>query len=270
VHVDLCSRRYQNHGPRDQPGVASTLADVAAEELTVRGLTGVDMTLALAGPGTRSYAFIIDWHIRLLLALAWLLVGLLVRLLVPGGRDIPLSASVMVLAVFVPAAAIYFLYHPVLEVVMRGRTPGKRVAGARIVTQEGTTPGTGPLLIRNLFRIVDSLPMLYVVGLVCCLLSAQRVRIGDLAAGTVLVIDEDKAGKALGRLGTFLQASGANPEALALVQDLLDRWQDLEPRRRVSLARTVLARLEPGYDPAALEERDLHARLKALLATNAR
>ncbi len=46
---------------------------MAAEELNIRGLTGVDMTLPIAGPGTRAYAFIIDWHIRLLVALAWVL-----------------------------------------------------------------------------------------------------------------------------------------------------------------------------------------------------
>ena len=228
------------------------------------------MTLTLAGPGTRSYAFIIDWHIRLLLALAWVLLGLLIRLLVPSGRDTPLTAALVVFAVFVPAAVIYFFYHPILEVAMRGRTPGKRMAGARIVTREGATPGTGALLIRNLFRIIDSLPSLYVVGLVCCLVTAQRVRIGDLAAGTVLVVDENTAGKSLGRLGALFQGSGLKPEAAALVQDLLDRWGHLESERRVSLARTVLVRLEPGYDPAALDERDLHARLKVLLATGPR
>lgn len=244
---------------------------MAAEELTVRGLTGVDMTLTLAGPGTRSYAFIIDWHIRLFLALAWVLLGLLIRLLVPSGRDTPLTATLMVLAVFVPAGVIYFFYHPILEVAMRGRTPGKRMAGARIVTREGAIPGTGALLIRNLFRIIDSLPSVYVVGLICCLLTAQRVRIGDLAAGTVLIIDEGGAGKSLGRLGALLEGgSGLKPEALALVQDLLDRWGDLESGHRVSLARTVLAQLEPGYDHAALNERDLRARLKALLAARPR
>jgi len=243
---------------------------MAAEELTVRGLTVVDMRLAVAGPGTRSYAFIIDWHIRLLLALAWLLLGLLIRLLVPSGRDTPLTATLMVWAVYVPAGFTYFFYHPILEVLMRGRTPGKRMAGARIVTREGGTPGTGALLVRNLFRLIDSLPTLYVVGLVCCLFSAQRVRVGDLAAGTLLVIDEGKAGKSLGRLGALLEGSGLRPEALSLVQDLLDRWRDLDREHRASLARTVLAQLEPGFDPAGLDERDLRERLKALLAASPR
>src|SRR6185437_67445 len=50
-----------------------------------------------------------------------------IRLLVPSGRDTPLTATLMVLAVFVPAGIIYFFYHPILEVAMRGRTPGKRM-----------------------------------------------------------------------------------------------------------------------------------------------
>ena len=52
-------------------------ADLVDEQLTVQSATGVDLTLTIAGPGTRSYAFVIDWHIRLLLAGAWLLVATL-------------------------------------------------------------------------------------------------------------------------------------------------------------------------------------------------
>ena len=47
----------------------------ANDKLTVQSVTGVELTLAIAGPGTRSYAFVIDWHIRLLIAGAWLLIA---------------------------------------------------------------------------------------------------------------------------------------------------------------------------------------------------
>jgi uncharacterized RDD family membrane protein YckC len=243
---------------------------MAAEELTVRGLTGVEMTLTVAGPGTRSYAFIVDWHIRVLLALAWILLGLLLRLVFPHRFPAPLTSGLFVLAVFAPGALIYFLYHPVLEVAMGGRTPGKRMAGTRLVTREGTTPGAGALLMRNLFRLIDALPILYTVGLVCCLATAQRVRIGDLAAGTVLVMDDAAASKSLGRLGSLLQGSRLEPEALALIEDLLERWPELDYDPRVTLARTVLSRLDAGADPkalAALDEAALRSRLQALLAS---
>ena len=224
----------------------------------------MDITLQVAGPGTRAYAFIIDWHIRLLVALAWVLAGLLIGLSV--GPEF--KTMVFPLLFILPALLIYFLYHPVLELLMRGRTPGKRMAGARIVTLEGATPGTGALLMRNLFRLIDSLPVAYLVGLVCCIFTAQRVRIGDLAAGTVLVLDEPKANRSLALVGMFAQNTRLDPDAAALVQDLIDRWAELKEGSRESLARELLAKLDAGLDPAqlaALGPAALRSRLEALL-----
>jgi uncharacterized RDD family membrane protein YckC len=237
---------------------------LATEELNIKGLTGVDITLRVAGPGTRAYAFIIDWHIRLLVALAWVLLGLLIGLIV-GSH---FKSTVFPLLFALPALVIYFFYHPVLELLMRGRTPGKRMAGARIVTLDGSTPGTGALLMRNLFRLIDCLPVAYVVGLVCCIFTTQRVRIGDLAAGTLLVLDEDKATRSLQLVGMLAQSSRLEPDAAALVQDLIDRWAELKEGRRDSLARELLSRLDTGLDQAqlaALDSPALRARLGALL-----
>ncbi|MFZ1869072.1 MAG: RDD family protein [Steroidobacteraceae bacterium] len=243
---------------------------MAADELTVRGLTGVDMTLKVAGPGTRSYAFVIDWHVRVLGVLAWGLLGVLLREDLPAAAAGKLASNPVMVALMVGAGLTYFLYHPVLELALRGRTPGKRIAGIRIVTTEGEIAGAGPLLMRNLFRLIDSLPILYVVGLVCCLVTRQSVRIGDMAAGTVLVIDAADSAKSLSRLGAILERSSLPPETLKLVQDLLDRWQALEKPRRVALARTLLARIEPQRDAAAfaaLDERALHALLESHIAS---
>ncbi|MDB6013379.1 MAG: hypothetical protein JWL65_5629 [Gammaproteobacteria bacterium] len=262
--VDLYAQRYQNAFLADHSCPRPGGSRLATDELNIRGLTGVDITLRIAGPGTRAYAFIIDWHIRLLVALAWVLAGLLIGLVVGPAFKKTTFPILFVL----PALLIYFFYHPVLEVVMRGRTPGKRKAGARIVTLEGATPGTGALLLRNLFRLIDSLPVLYLVGLVCCIFTAQRVRIGDLAAGTVLVLDETKATGSLALVGTLAQNSRLEPEAAALVQDLIDRWAELKEGSRESLARELLVRLEAGLDPVQLATLDgaaLLARLEALL-----
>ena len=245
---------------------------MAEEELTVSSLTGVDMRVRIAGPGTRSYAFLTDWLIRLLLALAWLLAGSLLRLLPRIAADAPLAHTVMVAAVIL-ALATYFLYQPVLEVAMRGRTPGLRKAGARIATLEGATPGTGALLIRNLFRLIDALPVFYVVGLTCCMLTKQRVRLGDMVAGTVLVLDEADSVKSLSRLSAQLQRTALSAEALQLIRDLLDRWRSLEEAPRTRLARELLCKLDPGFDPRraeALSSRALQGRLEALLAGESR
>src|SRR6185437_10103775 len=122
----------------------------------------------------------------------------------------------IMLALMIGAGLTYFLYHPVLEVTMRGRTPGKRMAGVRIVTAEGDMAGIGALMMRNLFRLIDSLPMFYLVGLVCCFVTQQRVRFGDIAAGTVLVLDETASTRSLSRLGRMLGASPLPAETLRL------------------------------------------------------
>lgn len=241
---------------------------MAEEERTVRGMTGVDTRVRIAGPGTRSYAFLTDWTIRLLLALGWLLGGALLRLLPAIAAEPQLAHRLMTAAVIL-ALLTYFLYHPVLEVAMRGHTPGLRKAGARIVTVAGAIPGTGPLLMRNLLRLIDALPVFYMVGLACCMLTAKRVRLGDLVAGTVLALDEADRAEFLGGLSARMHSTALPVDALQLIHDLLDRWRSLEEVRRTCLARELLSKLDPGFDrqlTEALSERDLRGWLEALLA----
>ena len=238
---------------------------MAEAALTVRSLTGVEMTLPIAGPGMRSYAFLIDWQIRLLGALGWLLIAVLARLL-PSVAGRPLAHQLLIGGV-VLALLTYLLYQPAAGILPRGCTPGLRTAGARIVTLEGTTPGFGALLIRNVFRLIDSLPLCYVVGLVSCMLTERHVRLGDLVAGTVMVRTTVDASGSLERLAAQAQRGALPLEAVELVHDLLTRWSSLEPQQRARLARTVLSKLDPSADAAdaALGETALQARLERLL-----
>jgi uncharacterized RDD family membrane protein YckC len=214
------------------------------DALQIESITGVDLNLKIAGPGGRSYAFVIDWHIRLLLALAWFVVGTVVY---TGGLTLLSSEdsafSGYAFAAILPAAMIYFLYHPVVEIVMAGRTPGKRMAGIRIVTQTGEVPGAGALLIRNVLRLVDSLPGFYAIGLVATILTDQSVRIGDMAAGTLLVYDEDTSDDAFEAVSADAMDS-IGLENLQLARELVDRWPDLDPGTRLELGQKFLARLD--------------------------
>jgi uncharacterized RDD family membrane protein YckC len=218
------------------------------EQLTVESVTGVDLTLTIAGPGTRSYAFVIDWHIRALVAAAWLLVAYYLF-------DIALTVkSAAGFLSILPAAIIYFLYHPILEVALRGRTPGKRMAGVRIVSRDGSPPGTSALLMRNIFRLIDSLPAAYMLGLISCFVTANRVRIGDMAAGTLLVLDNAAAEKSLLRIEALATRSQLSLDALELVDQVLERWDSLEIASRRQIARSLLLRLDPTTEAGALEE----------------
>ena len=230
------------------------------------------MTLRVAGPGTRSYAFVTDWLLRTLLALGWLLAGALLALQ-PAMTAHPRAAHHWMIGGAVLALLSYFLYHPVLELAMRGRTPGLRKAGARIVMLDGAIPGPGPLLIRNLLRLIDALPLFYVVGLTCCMLTQRRVRLGDLAAGTVLVLEEAEPAGWLGRQSAPPRHTALPLDALRLIDDLLGRWRSLEEARRVRLARELLCRLDPGFDPRlgdALSGPALRGRLQALRSGQSR
>jgi uncharacterized membrane protein SpoIIM required for sporulation/uncharacterized RDD family membrane protein YckC len=178
----------------------------APPHIAVPSATGIDARVVLAGPGARSIAFVIDWLIRGALAMAYLLLAALAIL---GNLDFDVptdSEALWYLAGAVPASAIYFLYHLILEPLMAGRTPGKRMIGLRILTPEGVVPSVGALLTRNLFRIVDSMPVFYVVGLLFVMFGRRHVRLGDLAAGTVLAVERAPFLEKLGRGSEWQQA----------------------------------------------------------------
>lgn len=229
--------------------------------LQIPSVTGVDHTLRIAGPGARSYAFVVDWHIRALAALAWFLVAMIAfagdfDALLAGGNSAAFS-----LVVVMPSLAIYFLYHPVVEIAMHGRTPGKRIAGVRLLRLDGGVPTAMALLIRNVFRLIDSLPFIYALGLATTILTRENVRIGDMAGGTILVYDDaidsvltEISGEAIGRLGL---------ERAELVRDLLARWSELDPNVRVRLGRRVLEGLGPDLEPEP--GGSVHGALEALL-----
>jgi uncharacterized RDD family membrane protein YckC len=236
------------------------------DKLVVQAADAVEVELPVAGIGSRSYAFLIDWHIRFLLALAWLvLIAVLLGLLSPAENFFsPLlkAGKLALYAALLPAAAIYFLYHPLLEILMQGRTPGKRMAGIRIVTERALTPDAGALIIRNVFRLVDSLPAFYVLGLVVAMVTARQVRIGDLAAGTLLVYDIGKRSLDFdGLIGS--SSSRLSPGDRELLDDLLERWRGLDAPLRRGLAEKFLARIgEPVVHGGT--ESELRKRLRKL------
>jgi uncharacterized RDD family membrane protein YckC len=214
-----------------------------ARNLVVDSVTGVELTLPLAGAGARCYAFVIDWLIRTILFSAWYAVTALIY----NGRwslGAPLSPDTRwFIFVVAPAAATYFLYHIALEIALHGRTPGKRMAGIHIVARDGSSPGVGALLTRNVFRLVDSLPLFYGVGLVAALVTKDHVRIGDMAAGTLLAYERTgivlpKPPLPPGQPRTHT-LSAADAE---VANDLLLRWSTLDQTARHRLARAIISR----------------------------
>jgi uncharacterized RDD family membrane protein YckC len=164
------------------------------------------------------------------------------------------------LYVALPATLIYLLYHTVLELAMRGRTPGKRMAGIRIVARNGSAPTVAAQLVRNVFRLIDSFPIGYGVGLFTCLVTRDHVRVGDLAAGTLMIYENRHT---LATRGLPPSGAGRRLDVTTseLVDELLERWPTLEAGARTRLARSLLERATGNApDPSATE----HALREAL------
>jgi uncharacterized RDD family membrane protein YckC len=237
----------------------------AADSLVVDSVTGVDVSLAVAGTGARSLAFLIDLLIRTILVTAWYVVATLIyngrwSLATPDDPE-----GTWYLYVATPATLIYLLYHCVLEIAMRGRTPGKRMAGIRIVARNGSAPTIAAQLVRNVFRLIDSFPVGYGVGLFTCLVTRDHVRVGDLAAGTLMIYEDRQS-----LVGRGLPLAGAphrrvDVVTVELAGELLERWGTLAPPARVRLARALLERVGGAVPTeASADEAVLRAQVEGL------
>ncbi len=155
----------------------------AGLDTTVRILTPERIVFfyPLAGPFRRALAYFIDVVIEVGIALAILIVALMLSI---GTR-----------ASFGPALAAYFLllwgYGIFWEGLFNGRTPGKRAVGLRVVTEEGLPITATQAVIRNTVGTVDGpIPFCYLTGLASMLLTERFQRLGDLAAGTIVIVEE--------------------------------------------------------------------------------
>jgi uncharacterized RDD family membrane protein YckC len=236
----------------------------AARDLVVDSVTGVDVSFAVAGAGARALAFLIDLLIRAILVVAWFVIATLIynrrwSLATPNDPE-----GSWYIYVALPATLIYALYHCVLEIVMRGRTPGKRMVGVRIVTRNGAVPTIAAQLVRNVFRLVDSFPVGYGVGLFTSTITKDHVRIGDLAAGTLLVYENRDA---LSPRYFSLSANGRRLDIATseLLSELLERWHMLDSDVRTRLARSVLIRATGTAPDDAATESSLHEQLRQIV-----
>ncbi len=82
--------------------------------------------------------------------------------------------------------ALVIAYYIVPEATS-GQTLGKKLIGLRVTTLDGSALTWGKVIVRNLLRIVDGLPALYLVGIIAIMTSKSHQRIGDMAASTVVV-----------------------------------------------------------------------------------
>jgi uncharacterized RDD family membrane protein YckC len=138
----------------------------------------------LAGIGSRALALAIDTLLQIaVLAVLGLIAGI-----ISYEGVLPRLGKQYVFAVLIFLAFLsQFGYFAFFEVIWNGRTPGKRWIHLRVITDSGRPLGAQGAILRNLMRIVDSLPSIYAVGIITSLISPQNKRVGDYLAGTVVI-----------------------------------------------------------------------------------
>lgn len=224
---------------------------ITNDVLRIRTPEGIEFALPLAGPFSRMLAVVID-------------------LAVIAALDSVLAKALAVLAIFGEDVAgavnvvVYFLltmaYAAIAEWVWRGQTIGKRLLGLRVVDAHGLRLTPAQVIVRNLMRLIDALPIFYLAGGVACVLNRYHQRLGDLAAGTVVIRTPQRRSPDLDKLLTEKYNSLAESRHLAA-----RLRQKVEPElARIALEATLRRdRLEPGARLAVFA--DLAARFRVVV-----
>jgi uncharacterized RDD family membrane protein YckC len=141
---------------------------------------GIEIRLRMAGPMLRAGAYLIDFLIRA----AVLVIGGVVLMFAGVAIGDRVAGGMILLGWFL----MDWLYPVVFEAGKRGATPGKQAMGLRVVQTTGSPITLGQAVVRNFLRFIDGMPMFtYGFGLTSCLASKRFQRLGDLAAGTVVI-----------------------------------------------------------------------------------
>ena len=166
------------------PTSLSTTVDVETPELVV-------LTYTVAGVGSRAAAALIDYGICFLALIALMVLATWsTPTRSPGAEASSIESSQAWLTTFMILLqfAIQWGYYVLFEALADGRTLGKRVMRLRVVRDGGYSITFGASAVRNLVRLVDQQPFIfYIVGIASVFFSRSGKRLGDLAAGTIVV-----------------------------------------------------------------------------------
>jgi uncharacterized RDD family membrane protein YckC len=157
----------------------------ALDKLSIDTPEQVALDFALASIGSRFLALAVDTLIQTAATIALVALGLGLLSLV--SVNLQAAGPWLLAALFLAYFLIYNAYFAVFEALWNGQTPGKRVIGLRVISTTGRPISVFEAILRNVVRIADQLPGIYAIGIVSIFVTERNQRLGDLAAGTVVV-----------------------------------------------------------------------------------
>jgi uncharacterized RDD family membrane protein YckC len=216
--------------------------------LEIRTGEAVEIRYELAGLGSRFLAVVVDGIAQTVLAIA-VLVGFgysgaaLDRVLPHAANLSAWMLAALVLVMFVIVIGWFIVF----EIWWSGRTPGKRALGLRVVRDGGFPLDAGAAVVRNLVRLVELGLGFYTISAISALISKENKRLGDFAAGTIVVRDRVAA---VPDLDAYLARPMRSDVGLSeadrlLVERFLARRKTLDPSARLQLAGRIADRVRP-------------------------
>jgi len=215
------------------------MSDTKINTLVIATPEGISFALPLAGPAVRFFAWAVD--LACIIAVTSIISTLLFTLSILSPS---LAGALSTLAFF----AVSVGYGMFLEWFWRGQTLGKRLLKLRVMDEQGLKLQPSQVVVRNLLRFVDALPLFYLVGGISCLVSKKAQRLGDYAANTVVVrivpgLEYDLSRLAADKYNSFRDYPSLEARLKHLVSaqeaDLafraLLRREELAPQARVQL-----------------------------------
>jgi uncharacterized RDD family membrane protein YckC len=202
---------------------------------------GIALSLRPAGLASRCMAYLADFGIRMAM-----FIGVAMIAGAMGGMG---SALLMITYFFME-----WLYPVVFELARGGATPGKRMLGLRVVMDSGLPVTPAASLTRNLLRAADFMPALYTFGVVAMLARRDFKRLGDLAAGT-LVVYSDTVGLHgdIPKAAPIAPVRSLTPREQAAIVSWAGRTSRLTPARLEELARLALPVVADAAPPLATQ-----------------
>lgn len=229
-------------------------------QIAINTSQNVNINFITASIGERILAYIIDFVIKAayIIAIFYIFFSILDLGYLLNGLDYWSQ-----MAIFIAITLPVYIYPVVLESVMEGQTPGKKVVKIRVVKIDGYQASFGDYLIRWVFRLIDT-TFLGIVGLISMIVSKNNQRLGDIASGTAVIslknninishtilenISEDY-------IPTFPQVIGLSDNDMRIIKDNYTKALRIDDRQVITkLSDKIKSILKLEVDPTKMTER---------------
>jgi uncharacterized RDD family membrane protein YckC len=218
------------------------------QSILIRTPEGVSFPLLLASPMSRFLAVFID-----ILCVQFVMSVLQMAVQLMGIISTDLAYALYAILSFI----VQLAYPIVLEWYWKGQTVGKRILRLQVMDTQGLKLQFSQVAVRNLLRLIDMLPMFYMVGGLTVLLSSKRQRLGDMAGNTIVVrhpkiVEPDIDQVIPDKYNSFRECAqycaqlkrNSTPREAGIALQAIMRREDFDPEERLQLFATLRSHFE--------------------------